>query len=57
MIYVDKQIRDNLFRFVMETEQPELEHIINYCLGYYGYVTKQIWRAICDLKNEGIIKF
>ena len=57
MKYTNKQIRETIRTFVDETKQPELQHVIPFCIGYYGYITKQIWNEILHLYFEGVIKF
>jgi len=56
MKYTDKQIADVIFAFMDETEQTELRYVVNYCLGYFGYITKQIWRVIESMMISGIIE-
>lgn len=55
MIYKDAEIRENIVSFINETKQPELAYVIHYCIGYYGYITKQIWNVIIELGHENII--
>lgn len=55
MIYTDEQIKANLTEFIEKFDQHELVFIVPYCLGYYGYITKQIWRVITELRHEGKI--
>lgn len=57
MRYSNQQIRENIRWFIEETNQPEIYHVIPFCLGYYGYITKQIWDEIFHLHVEGVIKF
>lgn len=56
MKYTDDQIKRELREFALVTGQPELRHVISYALGYYGYITNQIWRQIQELEKEGVIK-
>ena len=53
MKYTDEQIRQNLTEFIEKTEQHEIRYIISYCLGYYGYITHQIWRVIKSI--DGVL--
>jgi len=55
--YSNQQIRENIRWFIEETKQPELHNVIPFCIGYYGYITKQIWGEIYHLYVEGVIKF
>ena len=55
MRYTDDQIKTNVTEFIEETKQNDLVAIISFCVGYYGYITKQIWGVITDLKREGTI--
>ena len=55
MRYTDRQIYDTLHDFMQETGQRELRYIIPFCLGYYGYITKQIWRIISTMLEYNII--
>lgn len=57
MRYSNQQIRENIRWFIEETKQPELHNVIPFCIGYYGYITKQIWGEIYHLYVEGVIKF
>ena len=57
MKYTDQQIRDNIKEFIMLTNQDALCHVISFCIGYYGYITKQIWLQIHKLRGEGYIVF
>ena len=57
MKYTNKQIRENIQWFVKETNQTELPHVIAFCLGYYGYITKQIWNEIIQLYTEDVLQF
>lgn len=56
MRYTDAEIHETLVTFIHDTEQPELRYVIPFCLGFYGYITHQIWRVITDLMNQGTIK-
>lgn len=55
MRYTSDQIKETLTTFIEETEQDDIVAIISFCVGYYGYITKQIWNVITDLKREGKI--
>lgn len=55
MKYTDAQIKEQLTDFVTDYQQPELMYVIPFCLGYYGYITNQIWRVINELITEGKI--
>ena len=57
MKYTNQQIYDNIKEFVEDTNQHELWLVIPFCLGYYGYITKQIWGEIFKLRCEGHIVF
>lgn len=57
MRYTNESILENIREFIEETKQPELQHVIAFCIGYYGYITKQIWNQIFHLHVEGVIKF
>lgn len=56
MRYTNEQIYENIKWFVETTKQPEVLHVIDYCLGYYGYITKQIRNVIRELIAVGVIK-
>ena len=55
MRYTNKQIRENILWFIEETGQHEVTDVINYCLGFYGYITKQIWSEVYRLMVQGVI--
>lgn len=55
MRYTDAEIKETIRTFIDDTEQHELIYVINFCVGYYGYITKQILRVILDLRNDGDI--
>ena len=55
MRYTDEQIRETLLTWVKETEQTEVVYVIPFCLGYYGYISNQIWRVICELRGDGVL--
>lgn len=55
MRYTDEQIKDNLTEFMSETTQNDLVAVISFSVGYYGYISKQIWSVITELKREGKI--
>lgn len=55
MRYTDEQIRENIVRFIEDTEQPELAYVVDYCIGYYGKIDRQIWRIIIRLGKDNII--
>ena len=55
MKYTDDQIRETILSHIYDTDQRELRYIVPFCLGYYGYITNQIWRVITLLMNGGII--
>ena len=57
MKYTDAQIMENITEFIDKYDQHEVQYIISYCLGYYGYITKQIWRVIDELRYDGKITF
>ena len=52
MRYTSEQIEKNILAFMEDTNQYEIVHVIAYCLGYYGYITNQIWNVILDLKYK-----
>lgn len=56
MRYTNEEIRTTLYDFISETGQYELRYVIPFCIGYYGYVSKQIWTVIHKLIQEGYIK-
>lgn len=56
MKFTDAEIKRELREFALVTGQPELRYVISYALGYYGYITNQIWRQIQELEKEGVIK-
>lgn len=56
MRYTDEEIRDQIADFVVMTGQPELRYVIPFCLGFYGYVSNQIWRVITELMKDEIIE-
>lgn len=49
------EIRENLLWFIDHANQNEIRWVLNYCLGYYGSITKQIWFVIGELEKEGIL--
>lgn len=55
MKYSDEQIKRNIKLFVQETHQREIKHLIPYLLGFYGYITNQIWRCVTELAREGVV--
>lgn len=55
MRYTDEEIRTTLLDFIHETDQHELIFVIPFCLGFYGYITNQIWRVIRLLMKDGDI--
>lgn len=55
MRYTNDEIRANIVEFISETKQDDLVSVISYCLGYYGYITKQIWNEIRYLKRMDVI--
>lgn len=56
MKYTNEEIKRTLLDFIEETQQTELRHVIAFCLGYYGYITKQIWNQIVELLYKDMIK-
>lgn len=52
MKYTDEQIKTHLEWWITETKQTEVRFLIHYCLGFYGYITKQIMRVIDELVME-----
>ena len=52
MRYTNEQIKTNLTEFMEETKQNDLVSVISFCVGYYGYITKQIWTVITGLIRE-----
>ncbi|MBO5870268.1 MAG: hypothetical protein J6Q89_05905 [Clostridia bacterium] len=56
MRYTNKDIQDTIREFVNETKQDRLFDVIPFCIGYYGYISKQIWNEIYSLIVEGIIQ-
>ena len=55
MRYQNEEIKETLLTFIEETNQNDIVAIISFCVGYYGYITKQIWKVIVDLKRDGKI--
>ena len=55
MRYTNEQIRANIFEFITDTTQNDLTAVISFCVGYYGYITKQIWTVISDMRRDQII--
>lgn len=56
MRYTNKQIRENILEWVTETDQHDFIYAVAYCLGFYGYVTRQIFNVLSELHREGILK-
>lgn len=56
MRYSNEEIRQNLLEWVEETKQTEVIYCVSYCIGFYGYITKQIWNEILSLVKEGVLK-
>lgn len=56
MRYTDAEIRQTIVSFIHDTDQQELRHVIPFCIGYYGYISKQIWLVIVDLMRNGTIE-
>lgn len=56
MRYTDDQIEAVILEWITETKQDELRHLIPFLIGYYGYITKQMWRVIAYLIGRGLIK-
>ncbi len=56
MRYTDEQIRSTILDHINETDQHELRYIIPFCIGFYGYITGQIWRVIRMLMQDGDIE-
>ena len=52
MKYTDEQVKKVVQEFVEETGQHEVRYIVSFCLGYFGYITNQIWRAIIEVVDE-----
>ena len=55
MKYTNDQIRATLKEFIIETGQNDIVAVISFCVGYYGYITKQIWNVITDMKRDQLI--
>ena len=55
MIYTSQMIRAQILDWVRETEQNEVRYLVPWCLGRYGYVSRQIWRVITELVKEDIL--
>lgn len=56
MRHTNEQIRANIREFVEMTKQPEIYHVIPFCFGYYGHISKQVWDEIYALALEGVVK-
>lgn len=56
MKYTSQQIYEDIREFCEWSKQDELHFIIPYCLGRFGYITRQIWDEIHKLIQEGVIK-
>ncbi len=55
MKYTDEQIRGHIEDWISITGQRECRYLIHYCLGFYGYLTKQIMRVIDQMEHEGLL--
>jgi len=52
MKYTDEQIRGHIEDWIITTNCCEVRYLIHYCLGFYGYLTKQIMRVIEQMVKE-----
>lgn len=56
MRYTDEEIRQTILSFIHETDQDQLRYVIPFCIGFYGYISKQIWYQILALMKADLIK-
>lgn len=57
MKFTNEEIRTHLLDWVKRTNQTEVRFLLHYCLGYYGYITKQIMAEIDKLVSEDILSW
>ena len=57
MKFQDAQIRATILEWILETKQDEMRYAIHFCLGFYGYITKQIMRVLDALASEGFLRW
>lgn len=55
MRFTDEKIKQDIVEWVHETHQRQIKYLIAFCIGYYGCITKQIWRCITDLEQAGVV--
>lgn len=51
-----EEIEENIVDYIRETGEHNVIMIMNYCLGYYGLITKPILRVITDMYIRGVIE-
>ena len=49
MSHTKHEIKKNILWFMETTGQREIRHIVNYCLGYYGFISKVTWECITEI--------
>lgn len=56
MRYTDAEIEGVILKWIDETRQDELRYLIPFLLGYFGYISKQIWRVVEYLISRDLLK-